>query len=337
MPPTPFSPSATALTHAHTHAPPPPPHLTLETRPGQRLAQPEIRRHRLLAYSPVSRLVRQPLCVVMPCMIMPAAASIARRPLAISFVRISIVSLKPSGLKPKSPASRSPLSRPAVVATPLITERRCEGERAVNSCAGTRGVVGGKSIAQGHCGLKRPTFDDSEEGERGGDVVRVFSPHIPEHIHLRLALALRESRHAAAALHKEHAHRSEHGHPRVLQLRLAHPVEISPDALDLAQAERVEASVARERAVELLRLIEERQGLGLGRERHRRPRRRLHRRGESHRGGEHQRGHESSEARHAAVRLRIGGEGGQVGEVQKERCRLLETRTLATHAVRSRC
>mmetsp|Transcript_34701 Transcript_34701/g.92454 ORF Transcript_34701/g.92454 Transcript_34701/m.92454 type:complete len:306 (+) Transcript_34701:100-1017(+) len=180
-------------------------------------------------------------------------------------------------------------------------------------------------------------FDDSEEGERGGDVVRVFSPHIPEHIHLRLALALRESRHAAAALHKEHAHRSEHGHPRVLQLRLAHPVEISPDALDLAQAERVEASVARERAVELLRLIEERQGLGLGRERHRRPRRRLHRRGESHRGGEHQRGHESSEARHAAVRLRIGGEGGQVGEVQKERCRLLETRTLATHAVRSRC
>mmetsp|Transcript_17594 Transcript_17594/g.36844 ORF Transcript_17594/g.36844 Transcript_17594/m.36844 type:complete len:303 (-) Transcript_17594:49-957(-) len=297
MPPTPFSPSATALTHAHTHAPPPPtpPHPGNTPR-----ATPSSARN---PTPPLTRLL-------------------AREQVGEAAVVRGHALHDHAGRGEHSEAAVGDLLRPHL-------HRVLEAKRVEAEVAG----VAEPALAARRGGNAADHFDDSEEGERGGDVVRVLSPHIPEHIHLRLALALRESRHAAAALHKEHAHRSEHGHPRVLQLRLAHPVEISPDALDLAQAERVEASVARERAVELLRLIEERQGLGLGRERHRRPRRRLHRRGESHRGGEHQRGHESSEARHAAVRLRIGGEGGRVGEVQKERCRLLETRTLATHAV----
>ena len=226
MPPSPIP--ATALTHAHTRTHTSPGHTPpgthrsaghLAARPhGDVRASPSPNSN-AAAYSPVSRLVRQPLCVVMPCMIMPAAASIARRPLAISFVRICIVSLKPSGLKPKSPASRSPLSRPAVVATPLITIRsgragvracgRAGGRAwaggrvgAVNSCAGTRAWRAAVHAWAGHrpghhqqksiaAAASRLTFDDSEEGERSGDVVRVLSPDIPEDIHLRLALTLR--------------------------------------------------------------------------------------------------------------------------------------------------
>lgn len=135
-------------------------------------------------------------------------------------------------------------------------------------------------LAAGGRGDARRHLDHRDEHDRRRDDVRVLVPEVPEHVHLRAAIrrAELEARRRAEELLEDDARRRKHRDARVLELRLAQPVEVDANVIDLGQAQRVEARIARHSAVEKRRLLQERQRLAhLSRHHDGGPRRRVHR------------------------------------------------------------
>ena len=153
----------------------------------------------------------------------PATAIIASRPFAISLCARFCVTSKPSGLNEKSPGAHA-------------------GQAALR-----------RRDARRH-------LDHADEDERREDDVRVAVPEVPEDVHLRAAVGRREleAGRGAEKLLEDDARGREHRDARVLHLGLAQPVQVDAHVVDLREAERVEARVARHRAVKQRRLLQKR-------------------------------------------------------------------------------
>ena len=90
---------------------------------------------------------------------------------------------------------------------------------------------------------------DHDEGE--GNVLGVRVPQLPEGVHLALGGGGLAAGGGAEDLDLEDAGDGEHGHTGVLELGLAHPVEIDTDLIDLRKAEGVKANITGHGSVEL--------------------------------------------------------------------------------------
>jgi hypothetical protein len=101
-------------------------------------------------------------------------------------------------------------------------------------------------------------LDGRDEDDARADRVRVLLPRVPEDVHLASPISLGPARERAEGLDPDDARGGQHGHPTVLELGLAQPVQINAEVVDLGQAQRVEAHVAGHAPIEILRLLEER-------------------------------------------------------------------------------
>mmetsp|Transcript_9244 Transcript_9244/g.30045 ORF Transcript_9244/g.30045 Transcript_9244/m.30045 type:complete len:200 (-) Transcript_9244:157-756(-) len=123
-------------------------------------------------------------------------------------------------------------------------------------------VAGSASrVAAGGDGDAGDEFGDAEEEGRGDDGIGVFVEGIPEDVHLGAPLGEGPPGEGAEALREEDARRRHHRNSPVLQLRLAEPVEVDPEVVDLREPQGVEAHVPRHRPVEERGLRQERQRL----------------------------------------------------------------------------
>ena len=113
-----------------------------------------------------------------------------------------------------------------------------------------------------HCSRFRPymcvyvctclTFDDADEDEASPDDLWLLGPNLPEQLHL--VRARRHPRKGAHLVAPEDAHHREHGESAVLELGLAHPVQVrARKPGDAREPQGVEADVAGHGAVELRR------------------------------------------------------------------------------------
>ena len=114
----------------------------------------------------------------------------------------------------------------------------------------TGGAVAG--LAAGGGGDAGDHLNDGDHDEAEGDVLGVGVPELPEGVHLALGGGGLAAGGGAEDLDLEDAGDGEHGDTGVLELGLAHPVEIDADLVDLRKAEGVEANITGHGSVELL-------------------------------------------------------------------------------------
>ena len=111
------------------------------------------------------------------------------------------------------------------------------------------GAVAGLAAGGGGDAGDHLNGGDHDEGE--GNVLGVRVPQLPEGVHLALGGGGLAAGGGAEDLDLENAGDGEHGHTGVLELGLAHPVEIDTDLIDLRKAEGVKANITGHGSVEL--------------------------------------------------------------------------------------
>jgi len=178
----------------------------------------------LVYLKPVARLVKAASCVVNPWRIIPAMANMARRPL---LCEIKIKDIRYETYDFFFGHFRGDLELEGV-----------ELEVAGGAAAGF--LVDGDA---------REELDEADGEGRAHDGVGVLVEGVPEDIDLRLALGDGPSRERSEGLDEENAGDSHHRQAAVLELGLAHPVEVDADVVDVRETQGVEAPVASHRAV----------------------------------------------------------------------------------------
>ena len=129
------------------------------------------------------------------------------------------------------------------------------GGVALAEAEGVEAEVAGSAVAglaAGGGGDAGDHLNDGDHDEAEGDVLGVGVPELPEGVHLALGGGGLAAGGGAEDLDLEDAGDGEHGNTGVLELGLAHPVEVDADLIDLRKAEGVEANITGHGSVELL-------------------------------------------------------------------------------------
>jgi len=156
-------------------------------------------------------------------------------------------------------AGSSPHGQPAVanLLELIVLDRGCvlaHGlETKVTGCAITALPACGDSVS-------RDKLYDAEEEEAGEEGAGVLLHDVPEEVDLVLASG--EAREDNSELASDGTDDGKHGNSGVLELSLAHPVEVNAKVVDVGEAEGIKAFISCHGAVELGRSHEERERLG---------------------------------------------------------------------------